>query len=257
MELTENQTQLTAGTHSFDFTVILPDHLPTSTYSREHLRHGIYYKCEAQLGKKKKAEYFQVVAAKVPSGNTIQTIKGPETYFVTRRKGSRMPKEPGSIAWGAAIDNTQLGRGDTCNVSISCRNLSSVDITHVHFKLVEEMLFIAKDHQKFERKEMIKIDKTAKTQLPEYMTKSNQKYLDGSSYYADIQNDLESQISSVCFSLSPELYDGAHDSYWGKLIFVAHSVEVEFQLSPGYHPLAIKIPVEIKDFEQTHEQKAL
>lgn len=244
---------LEAGIHSFPFSVILPDYLPTSTYpSADHLFHGIQCTCTAHLGKKRKASFFQVVAAKKPSGARVQSSIGPKTDSITRRKGSRMPKDPGRIAWGAAVDNNRLGRGQNCMLTVSCQNLSVVDIMEVSFKLIEEYGWSAERRWKTKRKELI--GAITRMQLPEHMTKgTDQKEQAGSSFFPDIRSDLDSQQYSSRLHLCPKLYDCAHDSYSGKLITVSHYVEVQLKLPPGYVPIVSQIPVIIADFEQTQE----
>ena len=252
VELGEH-TLLEPGAHSFPFSVNLPDHLPTSTYT---ILNGIEYTCIAQLnGRTLNKSLFQVIAAPQPCGTSVRNVSGPKTDTIVRRKGSRMPKDVGKVSWAAAVDNNRLGRKGTRSVlSVSCRNHSKVDIAEVSYKLIEQWDCHARYCFETTRKELIPI---IRMKLPNYMTSasadSQEEELVGLSVFPVIRSEVESQKCSSRINLYPKLYDCAHDSYQGKLITVTHFIEVELKLPPGYCPLVTKVPIIIGNFEQTQE----
>jgi hypothetical protein len=169
VELGEHTTLFEPRAHSFPFSVNLPDHLPTSTYTI--LKAGIEYTCIAQLNGRtlNKSSLFQVIAAPQPCGKSVRNVSGPKTDTIVGRKGSRMPKDVGKVSWAATVDNNRLGRKDTRSVlSVSCRNHSKVDIAEVSYKLIEQWDYPARYCFETTRKELIPI---IRMKLPNYKHK--------------------------------------------------------------------------------------
>jgi hypothetical protein len=248
-------TILEPGTHSFPFSLSLPDYLPTSTYpSAEHIVHGIQYKCIVYLAGRKKEVLFQVLAAKNSCGTQVRKVSGPKTDRIILRRGGRMPKDVGEISWAAAVDNNRLGRrGRKPVLSVSCRNHSKVDIVEVIYKLIEEWHWSAGHCHSTRTNVLIPI---TRMQLPSNMTSRSAQSLPEQnvlSFFNEIRGEVDSHKYSSRINLDPEVYDCAHDSYQGKLIQVSHYIQVELKLPAGYYPLVTMIPVIIADFEETRE----
>lgn len=155
------------GNYSYPFSIDIDSSLP-STMSWGETKHGcrIQYKISAGMGKFTAERSFILASVPIPDAKVPCFIE-PKSESI---KSMGLLKVPGSVTFGASVNDTHVGRNNEIDVSIACINNTTIDIRSVEIKLVELITFSSKEtsfDQKLTLLEMKKVEMpglmTAKT----------------------------------------------------------------------------------------------
>lgn len=136
----QNQ-KILPGQYDVPFAVELPDHIPSSLLVSEDVNDSdcrIQYEIKVQLrGSGNLSDYKQTKPVQV-QGKSLPREAMP---FVSQPVESQVNScccfNQGNIVFGAKVLDTRLDKGETCNIHLSIRNNSTVDIQEVGARLYQ------------------------------------------------------------------------------------------------------------------------
>ena len=152
----------------------------------------------------------------------------------------------GSIALGASISNTVLGKGDTFVVGVGCVNESSLDIEHIQIELRQQVKW------KAIRYESSKRDYLAKTKLQDLNVAQDCGLL-----YDNVNKEIFRRVNDSQLNQEAKLTipHDAFYTYHGKLMTIEHRLIVRAK-TDGFFTTdpVISIPVKIISRDSPKEE---
>jgi hypothetical protein len=270
------QNKIPHGLYEFPFTIELPSSLPGSVSFNPKCQSGfsLSYTMLASTGHtngKSKDIHVQPRAAATNTTTTATVI--PCTIPPTLHKIKVMRTiQKGYIALAAKVDNTVLSssqkeeEGDffDLNLSLSCRNLSTVSIKSVELALVERLSWTvtprrwteysdtSKEITLWQLPDVVPLVDGLKLSLSKQSSSSSasrsippaddkQKQL----LFADLQKDLASSPNTMAVPIPRTIH--ARNSYEGTLIKISHVLRVTFYTDTGATNPTVSIPFQVGD----------
>lgn len=246
---TDNST--THGSYAFPFQVQLPNVLPStdaypSSKGRE-LGYRIEYTMTAKLDRVRIDQPFVVMSAPLPNERMPGLVQPMQC---TLRFNGLIDK--GTLTVGASVSDTHVGRGQTIELCLACRNDSTVRVRHVGIKLIETLIWKNLDtmRSKAERVLYDRLDVEMPGLSKERQLRSavvdSVKNTDESRRlqrlrYQQIYQDLCTEANK----LSIKVPIHARDSFKGQLVCVSHHLEVKFQTGMGFTNPRLRINLKI------------
>jgi hypothetical protein len=153
----------------------------------------------------------------------------------------------GAFALGARVKNTQVGRGETLQISLACRNIATCEIEQVQVKLVQELSWTAKTQGGYGTETLIEkddvylpgLERDAKdrSKVDELNTEKKQEEIS-----CEIYLDLLSNENKL-FLVIPQ---HTRDSYTtGVNIKVSHYVRIELLTMSTVGNPSTQIPINV------------
>ena len=237
------------GTLCYPFCIDLPESLPSSSIYRVGLGEvgfHIQYKLTARLGIYTKTSTIPVAAKELLSSKAPFKIQ-PTTHLITSFGGAKK----GLITLACNVDTTNVRKGESLTVSLSCRNESVAKIQRVELKVVELLNWGSKEGYNKSRLFKQTLVKVGGIDLPGVQRESDRKtQLIDATYrtveeqnamHTSMDNDLKSSENDV----SLECPLRVRDSYAGALIDIRHYLKIKLVTASGTTSPSIKIPLNI------------
>lgn len=262
---------MTAGSYSYPFQFQLPDHLPTSMFASDNDGGDccIKYKIKAEIKGKKawrsKDEDVEIyVLAKPPSSEKISYFVQPVTVNIkTCCCFSR-----GDITFGAAADDTRVGKNESIKVDFGCKNEATTEIQYVEAYVKQYISWNANgrdnhtDHELVTQQFMETDDMGARTKDEMQQLSSNADNQFASRGIDDLFREIKTMVTEGSNSISLHIPHDAKSSYNGLLINVSHVLKIKIKTSGFSTNPESEIPVQIVtpdsvSTEQTEDDIAL
>ena len=137
----------------------------------------------------------------------------------------------GSIAIGAGVSNSQVGRGQRLQVALASRNDSDIDVDRVQVKLVE-LITCRADSQEVARKNVLillkDVDLPALSKKAGFAKSQARNHRPSREWIEATNQQINRGLSSQENMLPLEIPAFALDSYNGKLVQISHYIKVTF-----------------------------
>jgi hypothetical protein len=264
------QQKIPHGLYEFPFTIELPSSLPGSVSYNPKKQTGfsLSYTMLASLGNTNgKADdiHVQPRAATNTTATVIPCTIPPSLYEIKVMRTI----QKGSIALGAKVDNTVLssqgGRGGVFdfNLSLSCRNLSTVSIKSIELALIEKLSWTvtpcrwteysdtSKEITLWQLADIVPLVDGLKLSKPSSSSagsppadKEQQQQL-----FAELQKDLASSQNTIAVPIPRNIH--VRNSYEGTLIKISHVLRVTFYTDTGATNPTVSIPFQVGDSPAT------
>jgi hypothetical protein len=245
---------MTAGSYSYPFQFQLPDHLPTSMYATGGIggECHIKYKIKAEIKGKKawrsKDEDVEInVLAKPPSSEKISYFVQPVTVNIkTCCCFSR-----GDITFGAAADDTRVGKNETIKVDFGCKNEATTEIQYVEAYVYQHIQWNAGGRSNSEGRELVTqqfmdtddMGARTKDQMAQLSSDADNQFasrgIDG------LFREIKTMVTEGSNSISLHIPHEAKSSYSGLLINADHFLGIRIKTSGFSTVPRYMIPVQI------------
>jgi hypothetical protein len=204
------------------------------------------YEVGGKVDPRSKGRLFVVRASPLPRKQT-PVIWGPETQEI---KSMKFIKK-GSLSLGVRLQTSHIGRGDKLEISIACRNHTSVEIKHVQVKLVEEIHWHSLELQDSQpsHRETTVLSEIENLDVPGLAKRSGGK----SSVIHNAADDSEApdkaemiqELESGVNMMRVTIPDQSRDSYQGKMVNICHFIKIKLVTSFSTENFSAKIPLTI------------
>lgn len=263
---------INAGSYSYPFEFQLPLSLPSSmemtSYAYRSGSCEIKYKVKAELkganswrGMKEEVEV--PIMATPPSSDSVGYFVQPTTQAIT----TCCCFNRGDVTFGANVDDTRVGCGESIKVDFGCKNETGVEIQHVDATVRQHVEWHADYHSNettddiAKRQFMQTMDMAARSK--DELQQMNEDNAFQSRSIDDLFREIRQMVHDGTNSVSLDIPHGGTvcDSYHGALIRVTHTLCITIQ-TPGMSsnpsveiPLQIVTPasVQVNEDEQPEE----
>jgi hypothetical protein len=154
----------------------------------------------------------------------------------------------GKLCLGARVDDTHIGRGQTLDIYLACRNLATCDIVRVEVKLVEEYQWTARSWNWDGKCTLVD---TRNVNLPGLkrpaIPRAQVDEMNESKGEMEetIARQINRDLHSIENNLALTIPDHARDTFIGSVIKITHYVKLTlFTMSTVSHP-STRIPIKI------------
>jgi hypothetical protein len=137
------------GTHTFEFSVKIPESLPASMIWGDSTPVGcrVEYRVCVSLGIRLKMEKLLVVTAAPLEETKIPYFLEPQSECL-KNLGFQCS---GNVTFGANVQDTQVSRGQWIRLSLACINDTKMKIRSVNIKLVESIKYHVKGKEQSDK----------------------------------------------------------------------------------------------------------
>ncbi|KAL7576621.1 hypothetical protein ACA910_005559 [Epithemia clementina (nom. ined.)] len=231
---------IASGKYQIPFDLELPDSLPGSMYHSKpdqghcEIRYSInvILKGSGVLWNYHKEESVVVKSRRLPiNEDPIPYDAPPVNEAVT----AWCCWNAGSVSLGARLDDTKVAKGQTCQINVSCRNYSSVEITSVQAVLMQEIQWRAHSNTTHDRQLLVSLDFTKPLLLEGTLTAHSKEELRQAraqpdkivSELADIYRDITSGKHSASFEIPRESSSLVLCTYSSPLVTIRHKLQLQ------------------------------
>mmetsp|Transcript_8482 Transcript_8482/g.21141 ORF Transcript_8482/g.21141 Transcript_8482/m.21141 type:complete len:702 (+) Transcript_8482:163-2268(+) len=255
-----NSRVIKRGTYKLPFEFVLPVSLPSSTQfpniNSKTFSGRIQYNLIANIGGQLCTQRsFIVVSAPLPP-TVVPCISQPTT---TELKQAKILKK-GSLTVATCVENTRVGKGEQLQISVACRNSSTVDIERVQVKLVELIEYKAQGENTTLKVPLRSVNDINLPGLD--TTRMSREIVHGGNSSSSLlrrslqssSRDINIDMGSIHCQLLQDLLSGqnqftvfvpnsARDTYSGCLIKISHYVKIKFITGSFVDNPSFKLPI--------------
>ncbi|EEC42539.1 predicted protein [Phaeodactylum tricornutum CCAP 1055/1] len=233
------------GSFSYPFSIYLPASIPPSmVWGDKKMGCKIKYILHASIdGFRSVERELRVV------GPPLSSQKHPfflqPTVFPLK---SKLKVSQGYVILAVKLEDSHLGKGGNANVSLSCRNKSSLSIEKAQLRLTERIEYATRQGTRKKKKVLGKMPDVSLSGLVKHTTgraspmQHEPEGVDGLDY-VEMQGDLSFRHNTVRLPVPFK----ARCSYKGDLINISHQIEVTLLMKGKTQVPKVRIPVKIFD----------
>jgi len=240
-----SERPLLPGEHVFPFLVPLPVSVPSSaSFPPGNKLNGfrVQYKIRAEIYRvASQVKTISVRSSPLPNTKVPYMVE-PTSFPIQGLFFKR-----GTVTIGAAIDDTQVGRGQEVDIFLACHNDSTAIIQNVSITLYEVMSWSTDVQQRQASTTLLALDNVALSGTERHGASLIRRLVEGdrnnnnAQIYREIHESLANRRNRIRFKVPQE----ARDSYNGKLVRVSHFVDISFKTDVGASNPAQTIPIKI------------
>jgi len=244
---------MSAGSYSYPFQFQLPDYLPTSMSATDDGGEcRIKYKIKAEIKGKKswrsKDEDVEIyVLAKPPSSEKISYFVQPVTVDIK----SCCCFSRGDITFGAAADDTRVGKNESIKVDFGCKNKATTEIKYVEAYVKQYVSWNAGGHSQHTEHHLVTqqfmdtddMGALTKDQIAQLSSNAENQF--ASRGIDDLFREIKTMVTEGSNSISLHIPHEAKSSYSGLLINVHHVLKIKIKTSGFSTDPKSEIPIQI------------